>query len=72
MSEGQRGLADRKSEKMTDHELRQLLQQDLNAGADALYQQYNRLDKIHEAMMVYHEGKPAGGGNPAGGAPLIF
>lgn len=36
------------------------------------YQQYNRLDKIHEAMMVYHEGKPAGGGNPAGGAPLIF
>lgn len=27
---------------MTDHDLRQLLQQDLNAGADALYQQYKR------------------------------
>lgn len=26
------------------------------------YHQYNQLDKIHEALMVYHEGRPAGGG----------
>ncbi len=26
------------------------------------YHQYNQLDQIHEAIMVYHEGRPAGGG----------
>ena len=26
------------------------------------YHQYNQLDKIHEAIMVYHDGRPAGGG----------